>query len=67
MTWYEWKAAELNRILHAPEGQGITAETVRHGERNTTHKQTFLAQGMSKAQLRRTNKRQWHGLQKMSA
>ena len=64
VSWYEWKARQLNRMLG---GGSITAATVQHGERNTSHAKTFMAQGMSKAQLRRTNKRQWHGLQEKSA
>lgn len=60
ISYYEWKAQELNRIFG--HDSAIQAATVRHGEHARPQATTFLSQGISKAQLRRTSKRQWKGL-----
>jgi hypothetical protein len=59
MTWHEWKAGELNRMLG---GGNITPETVRHGEHEIRGQWDSRAAGFTKDQLRRTAPRKWKGL-----
>jgi hypothetical protein len=59
MTWYEWMAGELNRMLG---GGNITQATVKHGEQAPRGQWDSRGAGFTKDQLRRTAPRKWKGL-----